>query len=104
MFLKIKANNFICFYRTTLNNNDISIVEDEFNINLSLINEISIKQCLIKVNKNNKTFKFKYKIEFDRFCEDGVLNYFTLFFKNKENKEFKRINNIIQNNIYKEIK
>jgi hypothetical protein len=104
MFLNIKANNFICFYKIALNTNDIDIVNDEFYINLSSIDEISIKQCISKVNRNNKVLELKYQIKFDRFVDEGVLNYITLFFKDKQDKEFKRIKRIIKNNTYKEYK
>jgi hypothetical protein len=104
MFLNIIANNFICFYKIALNTNDIDIVNDEFYINLLSIDEISIRQCISKVNRNNKVLELKYQIKFDRFVEEGVLNYITLFFKDKQDKEFKRIKRIIKNNTYKEYK
>ena len=104
MFLNIKAKNFICFYETALNHSDIEIVNDEFNINLSSIDEITIKECIIKVNRENEVLELKYQIAFDRFIEEGVLNYFTLFFENNKAEVFKRINSIIQNAIYKETK
>jgi hypothetical protein len=107
MFLNIKANNFICFYKTVLNSQTIDIVNNEFNINLSSIDEITIKKCSEKTYRNNEILELKYQIEFDKFVEEGILNYFILFFKNNQDKEFKRINKIIKiikNNIYKEYK
>ena len=40
-----------------------------------------------------------YQIEFDKFIDEGILNYFTLFFKDNNDKEFKRITKHIKNNI-----
>jgi len=101
MFLKIKSNSFICFDCGVLNEKDVELVNHKFFVNLSVIGQISIKKCSVKVNKNLKICELKYKIEFDRFVDDGVLNHFTLFFKEKEDKEFRRIKKyLIKENNY----
>lgn len=101
MFLNIKANNFICFDKTALNSYEIEQVSDKFMMNLSLIHQIVVKQCAVKIHKNGKQIELRYQIEFDRFVEEGILNHFTLFFTSKKDKEFKRIFKIVKNNIYK---
>lgn len=95
MFLKVKANNFISYGCGVVCQDDIEKVSDEFLINLSQLSHITIKKCSININKTQQVTKLKQIIEFDRYVEEGVLNYINLFFKSREDKEFKRIMEVI---------
>ena len=91
MFLIVRRNNFISYDSGVLSHNDIEQVNDKFLINLSCVCQITLKKCSTNINYNSTVTELKYKIEFDRFVEEGILNHFTLFFKSKKDKELKRI-------------
>jgi len=96
MFLTVRRNSFISYDCGVLSNYDIEQVNDEFLVNLSDICQITLKKCSTNINYNATITELKYKIEFDRFVEEGILNHFTLFFKSKKDKEFKTIKKAIQ--------
>ena len=102
MFLAVKRNSFISYDCGVLSQNDIEKVNDEFLFNLSAVCQITLKKCSRNINFNSTVTELKYKIEFDRFVDEGVLNHFTLFFKSKKDKEFKRIKKAIEALIKKE--
>jgi len=95
VFLKIKAGSLICFDITYLDKNIEECVDDFF-INLSLIHQFQIKKCFVQVMKQGKQAEALYQIQFDRFVDEGILNYFTLFFTDKKDKEFRRIKKAIK--------
>ena len=95
MFLKVKADSIICFYKTFSDCN-IETSSDDIFINLSLINQLLIKKCFIQINVNGKHLEVTRQIEFDSFVDEGILNHFTLFFINEKDKEFKRIKKAVK--------
>jgi hypothetical protein len=96
MFLVIRRNSFISYDCGVLSQNDIEQVNDKFLFNLSNMCQITLKKCSTNINFNSTVTELKYKIEFDRFVEEGVLTHFTLFFKSKKDREFKRIKKAIK--------
>ena len=95
MFLEIRAGSLICFDTTYIEKN-IEECLDNFFINLSLIHQFQIKKCFVQVTKQGKKAEALYQIQFDRFVDEGILNHFTLFFTDKKDKEFKRIEKAIK--------
>ncbi len=102
MFLLVRRNSFISYDCGVITEYDIEQLNDELFLNLLTICQITFKKCSRNINLNITEAELKYKIEFDRFVEEGVLNHFTLFFKSKKDKEFKRITKAINAFIYKE--
>jgi hypothetical protein len=63
---------------------------------LSLIHQLIIKKCFLKIRENAINKEVTRQIEFDKFVDEGILNHCTLFFVNKKDQEFKRIKKVIK--------
>jgi len=95
MFLKIKADSLICFHKT-FTEYDVEKNKDTFFINLFLIHQLVIKKCFLQIKENGIYQEVTRQIEFEQFVDEGILNHFTLFFKDEKDREFKRIKKAIK--------
>lgn len=102
MLLKIDNKNFVIYYREPHTHNEIYKQEDIGYINLSLIPKINIKSCDINRTIDGIGYHFTYEVSFivHGTIDDGCYEYITLFFENKNDSEFIRVKNILENLTY----
>jgi hypothetical protein len=92
MFLKIKPNSFVSYCK----NSSIITPTHEFFINLSTVDEISIKRCAETINIDGRIVELCYQIQFDKFLDEGTFNQLILFFETDKDIELERIKQIIE--------
>ncbi len=92
MFFKIKANSFVSYCK----NSPVETLTHELFINLSTVDEITIKRCAETINIDGRIVELCYQIQFDKFLEEGTFNQIILFFETNQDDEFRKIKQIIE--------
>ena len=94
MFIRIETNNM---FTSEGNDSLIQKIEEEYFLNTNNLIQIEFSECFIKKTFFNKVIEFENLIKLYVLVDEGVWNFMTLYFTNKNYDQFQRIKRIIQN-------